>query len=195
MEQKRAGSVTPIVSALLLIGLLAAAIGIPEWLKRHRWRNERSASQALWTLTSAEADFRQNDRDGNGIQDFWTGDISGLYALRLIPRELAEADAAPLHPLVPQPVPYHGYYFRALQQDDSETPPVVYRQVTDKTSGEVHNLERFGFIAYPVEGLTSAKTFRIINENNTVFHSPADSPVPTAWPSDNHMVASWSKID
>ncbi|HUR39419.1 MAG TPA: DUF2950 family protein [Planctomycetota bacterium] len=195
MERNRRGSWTPIVSALLLLGLLAAAVGIPEGLKRYRLEKERSASQALWMLTKAEGEFRMNDRDGNGVQDFWTTDVASLYALGLIPRELAEADAAPLHPLVPQPIPYHGYYFRALQQDDSETPPAAYRQVTDKKSGAVHNLERFGFIAYPAEGFTAGKFFRIVNENNTVFHSLTGNPVPTAWPSDNQIRVSWSKIE
>src|SRR5436190_232031 len=41
--------------------------------------NERSASSSLKTLATAEADFKANDRDGNGLKDFWVGDVSGLY--------------------------------------------------------------------------------------------------------------------
>ena len=33
------------------------------------------------TLSSAEADFRSNERDINTVQDFWTDDVSGLYGL------------------------------------------------------------------------------------------------------------------
>ena len=35
-------------------------------------------------MASAEADFRANDRDGNRIQDFWTGDVAQLYGMRSV---------------------------------------------------------------------------------------------------------------
>ena len=195
MDAEKRGSITPIVTALLLIGLPGAAIGTHRWLAQVRAESYRSAGQALSKLTHAESEFRSQDRDHNGIQDFWTGDVAGLYAYGLIPRELAEADAAPLLPLVPQPIPYHGYYFKALQQDDSETPPIVYRQTTDPKSGAVHNLECFGFVAFPTEGLAAGRRIQVVNENNTVFKTPSTNPVPTAWPSDNQLKSFWSKID
>src|SRR6185436_9860966 len=49
-----------------------------------RHGGERNPSTSLETITSAQADFRANDRDGDGINQFWRGDIAGLYAL--IPR-------------------------------------------------------------------------------------------------------------
>src|SRR5438045_5872144 len=114
---------------------IALAVGIPLYflfLDFHhdvnRAENERAASTALKSLTSAEAEFRANDRDSNQVNDFWTGDVAGLYytrpnsspvgpEIKLIERAIAEADAAPLKPLVPVPVPYHGYLFRALEVD------------------------------------------------------------------------------
>ena len=45
----------------------------------HSYRNgpERSPSASLKTIASAQADFRANDRDGDGVQQFWRGDIAG----------------------------------------------------------------------------------------------------------------------
>lgn len=60
---------------------------------------ERSPSTCLKTLTSAQADFRVNDRNWNGRNDYWRGDIAGLYALevqghpiKLIELSVAAAD-------------------------------------------------------------------------------------------------------
>ena len=64
-------------------------------------------STSLKTLTSVEADFRANGRDGNHVNGFWTGDSSGPYyvrpnggeqEIRLIEESLANADAKPLFP-------------------------------------------------------------------------------------------------
>jgi len=45
----------------------------------------RNASASLKTLATAEADFRANDRDGNRIADYWTGDVFGRYGLVPVP--------------------------------------------------------------------------------------------------------------
>jgi hypothetical protein len=79
------------------------------------------------------------------------GDVAGLLRTGLIDRTTAEADARPLRPLVPLPIPRDGYYFRVLDADGSEVPPVPYRQETDRKSGKVHNESKFGFVAYPAE--------------------------------------------
>jgi len=112
----------------------------------------------------------------------------------LIERDLALADAHPIHPLVPTPFPYHGYYFAALQFDDSETPSEPYQQDTDKKSGKVHHLSKFGFVAFPADPASGKKTY-IINENNTVFHRVREAPTPKSWPADKEIVQFWSKID
>lgn len=45
---------------------------------------------------------------------YWVGDVSELHRMGEIIREVAEADTAPLKPMVPQPIPFHGYYVRAI---------------------------------------------------------------------------------
>src|SRR5258706_15614178 len=72
-----------LIELMIVIAIIAviAAIAIPGLLSSQRASNERNASTTLKTLTSAEADFRANDRDGNKGADFWTGDVKGLYTM------------------------------------------------------------------------------------------------------------------
>jgi len=184
------------VGITLLIGVVG--VGFLFWwhsvhVRERRLQNERSALSSMPLLARAESEFRTNDRDGNGIRDFWTGDVAGLYRFGLIERSVAEADTSALTPLGSRPVPRNGYYFKVLRMDQSETPPVVYAQDTDKTSGKVHHEERFGFCAYPAEpGVTGNEVF-IINENSSVFRAVAGKvPVPQDWPSDNEIKRLWT---
>ena len=126
-----------------------------------RGSNERAALGTLMTLRHAEDDLYKNDKDKNGIKDYWTGDIAGLYALGLIPREIAEADASPIKPLIDRPKPYHGYLFVALEwDDDAGESPDPFKQDTDGKSGKVHHRGKFGWCAYPRSyGETSRNTY------------------------------------
>jgi hypothetical protein len=177
---------------------IALFLSFAGWFVWARWRaeqipaNERGAATSLKTLSTAEADFRANDRDRNGVNDFWTGDVAGLYSLGLIQREVAEADLKPINPLVPKPIPFHGYYFVALDRDESETPPEPLRQVTDKNSGKVHHLRKFAFAAIPAEYKVTGRAFFIVNENNTVRWNYGYCDVIDAWPSDEDMRHEWA---
>jgi prepilin-type N-terminal cleavage/methylation domain-containing protein len=72
-----------LIELLVLIAILGlvAALAVPGLISSRRASNERTSSNSLKTLTSAEADFRANDRDWNGVNDFWTGDVKGLYTM------------------------------------------------------------------------------------------------------------------
>jgi len=194
VEARKFRTIAPFVLTLLLALLLAGGLLGPGYLREYRSGNDWAAPHAIATLCSAEADYRWYDRDGNGIKDFWTADVAGLYRYGLISKEVAEADTAPLVPLVPTPIPYKGYYFRALLADDLSTPPVPYRQVTDPKSGAVHHLEKFGFVAYPAGGFFPAKYMWVVNENNTSVRSPMDLPVPINFPSEREFLSHWSKV-
>lgn len=176
---------------LLLLGVLA----IPGFQAGLRASNEREASTMLKTFTSAEADFRANDRDLNQVADFWTGDVSGLYyvkpagggrEVRLIDADAANADARPIFPLPPGAGTRKGYRFQALDQDDSvDGDKAVYRVDTDKSGRKVHNLGMFGFIAFTEGGVKGTYKF-IVNENNTIFRW-RKSAMRTTWPSDEEL--------
>lgn len=190
-------------SAIIIgvIGILASAIVIPGLAASQRAQNERMASTRLKTLSSAEADFRANDRDENGVHDFWTGDVSGLYSLnvngrqlQLIDRALAEADSGPIHGLCWPRRPAQGYFFQALEADDSteDESEKFYFQDTggNRPMGDVHHLSKFGFSAHPESNSSGQYTF-IVNENNTIFRHKEVGHV-TRWPSDAGLKQIWS---
>jgi hypothetical protein len=182
-----------------LVGLgicvLIAALAIPAILSWNRANNERLASTTLRTLTSAEAEFRANDRDHNKIMDFWTGDVSGLYyvkpvdggpEVRLIDVDVANADANPILPLPLGSGSSKGYRYQAFDRDDSvEGEKGVYRIDTDHSGRKVHHLGMFGFIAFPANRIQGKYRF-MINENNTTFRWHG-APFRTTWPSDGEL--------
>jgi len=84
-----------LIELMIVIAIIAviAAIAIPGLLAAQRSSNERNASASLKTITSAQADFRANDRDGNRVNDFWTQDVYALYGLTPITGALAAPPA------------------------------------------------------------------------------------------------------
>ncbi len=72
-----------LIELMIVIAIIAviAAIAIPGLLAAQRSSNERNASTSLKTITTAQADFRSNNRDGNRTSDFWTADVYALYGL------------------------------------------------------------------------------------------------------------------
>lgn len=91
----------------------------------------RNASTSLRTIASAQADFRWNDRDGNGKNDFWRGDIAGLYALevqgqaiKLIELSVAAADDRATTKIESHALkaPKAGFWYRALSHADEHVP-------------------------------------------------------------------------
>ena len=164
--------------------------------------NERIASSSLKTLATAEADFKANDRDGNGSKDFWVGDVSGLYRytaannreIKLIDKSLADADAAPLKNQNlsalkrEQPLPKTGYLFAVL-------PKYVDKEKTENYhSGGFRHSNRFGFAAYPVDYGKSGRYTFIVNESNTVWKKDLGGKPPEMYP-ESPSKDEWEKSD
>jgi type II secretory pathway pseudopilin PulG len=183
----------------VIIVVVLAAIIIPSLMPSCRGYNEeRNASTSLKTLACAEADFRANDRDWNRINDFWTGDVKGLYTLtsaavrgaqpnstldpsiKLIELSVASADAdATFFPAGGENVPLTsyavpsakaGYWFAALNSDLSSGK--AYRQDTggDPLMGKCHNDTMFGFVAFP-DSPSAGKYVYLLNQNNTIYRA------------------------
>jgi hypothetical protein len=170
-----------------------------------RASNERNASASLKTIASAQADFRSNDRDENSIQDFWRGDVAGLYdvlpacseeMIKLIELSVAGADAAPLGKgmigdLGPGQIAQSqyavfsskaGYLYRALLHDD-ETPGAL-------------DPNRFAACAYPVDYPKSGRWTYIVNKTHTVYARDLGRPgAPDVFPDDATLKSEWSKLD
>ncbi|MBI3855785.1 MAG: hypothetical protein HY293_08860 [Planctomycetes bacterium] len=183
-------------AAILTSVVVAAvsAVAVPGLLSSQRASNERNASTLLKTLSSAEADFRANDRDRNGVNDFWTGDVSGLYSLKvegreiqLIERSIAEADTCPLRGLCWPRRPRAGYSYQALEADDSAGGETYFQNTGgSRPMGDVHHLSKFGFGAYPASDRDGKYSF-IVNENNTIYRY-TDVGHITRWPDDKLLM-------
>jgi len=84
--------------AIIIVGaVVVTVVGfviLPNLLSTgHHGHSERNASTSLKTLSSAEADFRANDRDWNHVNDFWTANVSGLYTMTSTAVKGAEANS------------------------------------------------------------------------------------------------------
>jgi len=161
--------------------LVPAAVAV--WLLRERHEarkpiagNERSASASLRYLAEVEEDFRQNDRDRNGVQDYWTRDVAGLHQFKvtarsstpveLIPRSYADADGA-----APGSQPRNGYYFKAV-------PPA------GKTG--------FAFCAYPADYDRTGRWTFVINEEKKVYRVDTGGKPVVRWAPDPDT---WKLLD
>jgi hypothetical protein len=183
---------------LLVLLLLAPAFDLRVdcrqcWLfQRHRHgHSERTPSTTLKTITSAQADFRANDRDGDGRNQFWRADIAGLYAhapgggpaIRLIELSTAAADDRPMLSIDPHArrAPKEGYWYRALRHAD------------EKTIDADH---RFAAECHPADYPTSGRWTFIVDENNTLFRADlGHGKGLEVFPSLDELMRTWAKLD
>jgi hypothetical protein len=204
LPKRRIWLPSPTFLVLLGVAIVALALAIPGYLSSQRAHNERNASTSLKTLTSANADFRANDRDWNHVNDFWTGDVSGLYhvkpapegnpEIRLIEESVANADHESLFPRAGGPLPKAGYCYVALERDDNvEGKDRYYKAVTDDSGRKVHNLSKFGFLAFPASASEGKYVF-FVNENNTIFREVGTIP-KCSFPEDRQLMSYWSIVD
>ncbi|OHB74274.1 MAG: hypothetical protein A2Z34_03595, partial [Planctomycetes bacterium RBG_16_59_8] len=125
--------------------------------------NWKSAIGTLKHLREMNPIFRNEDSDRNGVNDFWTADVSGLYRvldaagnqIAKIEIPVARADGAPLSSLegyigsmiATSPQPKAGYYFRSMLLDEKGAP---YNQnITRDGKTIALNTKKFAYCAYP----------------------------------------------
>jgi prepilin-type N-terminal cleavage/methylation domain-containing protein len=200
-----------LIELMIVIAIIAiiAAIAIPGLLSSQRASNERNASTSLKTITSAQADFRANDRDWNHVSDFWTADVKGLYtmtsaavtgnsngttdpAIKLIELSIASADADGTTfagtgeicnlSTFALPATKAGYWYQALITDDSMAGTVecTYKMDTAGTP-TMGSCHNLSKFGFVAypESQSAGKYVFIVNENNTIFRSATSGAVKT----------------
>jgi len=198
-----------LIELMIVIAIIAiiAAIAIPGLLSSQRASNERNASTSLKTLTSAEADFRANDRDWNHVNDFWTADVKGLYTMtsaavsgagggttdppiKLIELSIASADSDGSLPgaggenmaLTTFAVSSSkaGYWYQALTADDALTgsPEASYKLDTGGTP-IMGSVHNTSKFGFIAypDSQSAGKYVFVVNENNTIFRSATSGSV------------------
>ncbi len=151
---------------------------------------ERSAAFQLPTIVSAQRDFRENDRDHNGVRDYWREDVAGLYFLRpvvkegansdtirLIEQSLALADAAPktAFPENVTPGAKVGFLYKTLlHSDESAVGP-----------------DRFAVCAYPA-GPQGHRFVFILDESGVIYFADFKRlGIPEKYPSKAERDLNW----
>lgn len=189
------------IAAVVVFLLGALVLIIPGILSSGRASNHRNASTSLKTLTSAEADFRSNDRDENGALEYWVGDVSRLFymevkgrQIQLIERSVADADGAPKAALE-RPQPKANFRFAAIKFDETGTPYDL---------GNGRNPEKYGFCAYPALYRTKPGWYEdsndlsqfsfIVNEANTLWKKDLGGAPAVKWPKDP-LAEGWMKLE
>jgi hypothetical protein len=179
--------------------LLASAIGLALLLSCDRPMidtYERCAVANLKTLTTAQADFRANDRDGDKAENFWVKDVAGLWGLqaggeplRLIDRHAAKADRTPgrgAYPGHADEPPSCGYFFGALKRYGQGGKAVDY------DDGKGRNPARFGLIAWPEKVLRKGMPTYIVSERNEIYSKDTGGKPVEEFPEDP-PAAGWKR--
>jgi hypothetical protein len=168
-----------LIVATLGVWVAVGAAVLPEWWRSHRTR-----------VRYDEVFKPLHMPDHNVTEGFWVGDISENYRLGKISRQLAEADTAPLNPLVPKPVPIHGYYVRIMESGPSMS-------ADDSTPVSLKGLKRskdsFAILFYPAKHGPGKES--IIHSSIGVY-SRRDDWVPSfAYPTHQERIAKWAIVD
>ena len=184
--------------ALAVLGLLSGIVWtiihegcLDCMLLRHRHRRgERNAAGSLMTLRAAQADYRSNDRDGNRIQDYWRGDVAGLYGLipagttdriKLIELSVAGADARPGTDVDTYTVRAKkaGYWYRAIRhvdEDPSKPDP-----------------DRYAFCAFP-DSPSDGKWMYVLDQRGTIYQALGVKGGVAVFPDAAGLKAGWKAV-
>jgi hypothetical protein len=215
-----------IVLVIGVIGIVAvvAAIAIPGLLSAQRASNERNASASLKTLSSAEADFRSNDRDGDRTNNFWVRDAYSLFALcpsedgttapkpeshnmiKLIEPSMACADVTGTEPpsgavgastAIGAWTAKANYVYRALESYEAKGGSEKYGAKDAgaiKAYGNSWNFGKFAFVAMPVNRAGGRRLF-LMTEDFTIYAGDVGSSYSATYTGGSGKTASFSWSD
>jgi len=149
------------------------------------WKKDRD-SRMFYEL--AVRKLRQPHHNEEG---WWVGDITELYRLGWISREVAKADTAPLNPLVPTPVPFHGYYVRAMESGPSMT---TTSDEPTPLKGKKRSRETFSICIYPAEPGSGKSAWIMCSILELRRYDGQSGPV-LQFPSLQERQAHWAIVD
>lgn len=150
--------------------------------------NEAGAARVLREIVAAEDDWKYQDLDRNGRQDYWTRDVTGFYALdrteragaRGVSKDVALADPVgsryyPKELKRMKEAPVNGYRFKALLMDERSWP---YNLDEDEDGTANTNSARFGFVAWPDRYEKDGKLTFVVNQMGIVWQKDLAGRMP-----------------
>ena len=188
----------------VLLPLVLVGLGMWQWwpeIERYRTADERKAVDGLYVICKTNHHYEIAlgiDDDVEGKNTLWTKDVIGVFRETLKPQErkLAEADAAPLKPITPQPVPFHGYLFQTVDRENPPEPTTVVRYYSYSGNMERKMLyfSHQAFCAFPaVYDWRHRMTF-IINEDYTIYAIDNGGKPVTAWPTEKDLAERFTNL-
>ena len=143
---------------------------------------------AVAQVQAAQDNFRRNDGDSNGEEDYWTGDVAGLWRYTSIGSSsqiaaLANADpnALPAHGRPGVKEPYFGYWICTMTTDPDGQP---YAQDPDGDGVATTNPDRYGFCIYPATYGGKTVITYIFDEHEEVWQKHIGGQPQPTWPDD-----------
>lgn len=152
--------------------------GLEELYARRIGRNELHAIAVLQEIVDAQREYYAVDRDGDSVLEYATrmgsseGEKDGLFW----PVEDGE-EPSPMGPLVSQavaqgyekssdgePAPYHGYYFRVLEEQGPHASGGAMKYVKNGNA-----LQGFALLAYPAEYGNAGIMSFMVNQDGILF--------------------------
>ena len=158
------------------------------------WVVEYSDGNGTAGVPQAMATFIGCRRGG---ETCWTRDVTELYRKGRIARAVAEADAAPLRPLVRCPHPFRGYLFISMdtgpRDDDLDATPVPLKESSLQYPLREWNVcNSFVFCAYPAENGTDQPVWIVSPAG--VFSRRMNGGTPVrAWPAAEDLKRDWER--
>jgi hypothetical protein len=186
----------PSLRRLLLAGCILAClagVGITVWEKARRSSQERQFNVELKQIATAQADVRANDRDQNGVHDYWTADIRGLYTVcgRLIESGIAVADLDPSphsRSLDSSPQPFVGCWYLALLGGLDAAPEQESFGAAAICGFDPRVwIVREDFVLFKRRYSTELLTADLPPKLSGAFHGK--------WPHPSELASCWSKLD
>lgn len=121
---------------------------------------------------------------------YWVGDVAELYRMGLISREVAEADTAPLKPLVDRPKPFHGYYVAAMESYSGGVGEKLH-----VLKGTQRNKDAFAFCIYPADPSDKSLSVYLVCPV-AIYRREYDGTGPILkWPKDIRGGGEWWLVD
>jgi len=167
-------------------------------VSHHNETMQRQATELVWEVFRMQKILHEHDADRNGVQDYWTADVAGLFRLKVDDRplyrelrrhteterywyEIAVLDAAPLNPGDATYAPAEAiddplsYRFQAVRRDAQG---VSYAQDTDRSGRAWRNGKQFAACAFPKRYPGDGRQTYLINETGVIwFKDTAGKPV------------------